>query len=606
MVLPQDLIILINYSDYNYILKSGYDKINEYYKNCLHSNFIEFLKIMKKNKNIIYTFSRYYEKLLSYLNNDFLIETKKFGKISKSNIKEIELCSINKENELEKEFENLKNEKNKNKNIIIFKLKSYESETIDYLNSFIKEKETETENNYLKNKIFIFIIYLKRKNENEYEDELYDTISFLDEQFDQIFIDNLNGKNENIANLIESSQKKQLFSKIINLIINDNNEFEFLFSDIKINIKGKIKGLNKTNKNYIKCIIENLSKNEYMKKMIQIKLKFMENEDIIEKLFKEKKIKANSIDYISEIYKYYCDQILNNLEIIILECEKNNIFSSFLNISDKNENKTIYDNRYSKIILKNIFDKIDVNNQNKFSDNTFNIILGIKIPGIKPIIEEKIIKYINETSSLSNDFFNYEDELRSENEENNIIDKNKENDLIKELCKELITFLPFKEINIDLVSNDNDEDMKVFLEILFDDYLYIFLVNHEPDLFKETNYDLFYDLLKLIKKMVEVRFENDNNINLLERIARNILWVESNSKYIILILLIYIKLDNIHILNNNNKEIIFNYSNVKLPKQLKIMDKSFYLFIESMITLLLNEKKLFEKIKVEITDIREI
>ena len=606
MVLPQDLIILINYSDYNYILKSGYDKINEYYKNCLHSKFIEFLKIMKKNKNIIYTFSRYYEKLLSYLNNDFLIETKKFGKISKSNIKEIELCSINKENELEKEFENLKNEKNKNKNIIIFKLKSYESETIDYLNSFIKEKETETENNYLKNKIFIFIIYLKRKDENEYEDELYDTISFLDEQFDQIFIDNLNGKNENIANLIESSQKKQLFSKIINLIINDNNEFEFLFSDIKINIKGKIKGLNITNKNYIKCIIENLSKNEYMKKMIQIKLKFMENEDIIEKLFKEKKIRANSIDYISEIYKYYCDQILNNLEIIILECEKNNIFSSFLNISDKNENKTIYDNRYSKIILKDIFDKIDVNNQNKFRDNTFNIILGIKIPGIKPIIEEKIIKYINETSSLSNDYFNYEDELRSENEENNIIDKNKENDLIKELCKELITFLPFKEINIDLVSNDNDEDMKVFLEILFDDYLCIFLVNHEPDLFKETNYDLFYDLLKLIKKMVEVRFENDNNINLLERIARNILWVESNSKYIILILLIYIKLDNIHILNNNNKEIIFNYSNVKLPKQLKIMDKSFYLFIESMITLLLNEKKLFEKIKVEITDIREI
>ena len=472
---------------------------------------IEFLKILDKNKNIIYTFSRIYEELLSNLFIKEYIETNKFGNISKSNIKIIQISSINSEKKLEKFIYDLKKEEN----IVIFKLKPSESEVINYLNNYIKQMEAK--NNDLKNKVIIFIIYLKRKIDKEKEDELYDVISFLNEEYDQIFIDNLNGKNENINILIENSRKNQIFSEEIEPIIYDN--IDNLYSYIKFNIKGKVKGLDKNN-NYTKYIIESIKKNKRLKKIIISnidKLNISKKEDIVEAIFKKNEIKSSSIDYISIIYKYYKENILDSLKQIIFIGEKNTIFSPFL-IKDEKEETKIIENKYITKIMNDYFDNVKDNGDSKFFNDSYNnsidILLGIKIPGIKPIIE-KMINYINETSNLSKDYF------EKEGEEKDVTK------IVNKLNKYLEKFPIFNEISNDLKNNEFDKDLKDFLEMLYSDYLYIFLNNHEKDLLINENYNcnLQEDFMRLIRKMIDIRFDFQSNGNSFERILRYILWI---------------------------------------------------------------------------------
>ena len=122
MVLPQDIILLIHFSENNNLFKNEYEKIIKYYKESEHSNLINYLKKCEKNKTIIYTFSRILEPLLPFLDetsieNNF-IETNKYGKLSKNNIRVISVNSIDSENQLETEFDNFY--KNKEEKLFIF------------------------------------------------------------------------------------------------------------------------------------------------------------------------------------------------------------------------------------------------------------------------------------------------------------------------------------------------------------------------------------------------------------------------------------------------------------------------------------------------------
>ena len=99
LVLPQDLILLMQYNEYKQPYYNIKDKIINFYKKGEHTNLIKFIKGMTYNKNIIYTFTKIEETLLLNKNR---IQTKIFGKITKNNIKEININSIISENELKK------------------------------------------------------------------------------------------------------------------------------------------------------------------------------------------------------------------------------------------------------------------------------------------------------------------------------------------------------------------------------------------------------------------------------------------------------------------------------------------------------------------------
>ena len=167
----------------------------------------------------------------------------------------------------------------------------------------------------------------------------------------------------------------------------------------------------------------------------------------------------------------------------------------------------------------------------------------------------------------------------------------------------------FKEILLDFEHenhNDNNEAIQ-YLNLLFEDYLLVFLSNNldlsDTDIYTK---DLIFNFISLIKKLLKKRFDDyDENVKvdeLLINISRNILWVESNTKYIILTLMIYQKISFIELLNIkiekiiNNNEIKYEYGTKRSPNETKTVNECFYLIIESIIKIILNENNLYNKI----------
>ena len=116
LVLPQDLILLMQYSEFKQQYNNIKEKIIKFYKKGEHINLINFIKTMTYHKNIIYTFTKIDEPLL--LNSN--IKTQIFGILKKNNIKEIKINSMISEDEFKKELDNFYS--NKDYMIIIIKI----------------------------------------------------------------------------------------------------------------------------------------------------------------------------------------------------------------------------------------------------------------------------------------------------------------------------------------------------------------------------------------------------------------------------------------------------------------------------------------------------
>ena len=636
MILPQDIILLMNYSENINKFKEEYNRIKSYYSEENHTNLISHLKSMEKYKNIIYTFSNILDPLFPIFENinnknyDNYIETVLFGKIRKENIKIILINSFNSESELEYTFDNFF--ENKDEKIMIIKFNPDECEIMNYLKTFIKEKEN---NSDIRNKkAFIFIVYIKRIfnkmdsiNIDKYT--LSETITFLNEDYFQIFIDNLNGINLNINQLMKMNSKKDLMKAcIVNLKKILFKNIYSIFSYFRYTFKFQINDeINKNN--YSKYIVEYMTQNDYLNKKI---LEEVENinlnneEDLIKELFVNNHIKLNNIDYISVISDYLINLIIDYLVQFIFKSEIKHIFSPFLSHRENiiNKNKiSVFNNKYISYTIDNAFR--DVNNEqevkfiNQIGCNNLTILLGIKIPGIKPIIDN-IISFINDKQkgdlNISEAYLENENEIRTVYEEENPIEYLREINSIKKRMenKELIvynyikSFPSFNKLIQDFEHESNDESKESiqFLNLFFDDYLLIYLSNNF-NLSDTNTYSkaLITNFIILIKKLLKKRFDYyDENIKideLLINISRNILWIESNNKYIVLTLMIYQKLFFIELLNIKmekiiNNEIKYEYGTPRSPSETKIVNECFYLIIESMIKIILSENNLYNKI----------
>ena len=273
--------------------------------------------------------------------------------------------------------------------------------------------------------------------------------------------------------------------------------------------------------------------------------------------------------------------------------------------------------KISNLILANISNE-EIKITEKINSNRVDIILGLRIPGIKSSFEniqkkikENIIKFhINE--------FN----LR--NRKNDINDENQfKEDYWKELKRfSNSTSLEIKNENYisKIIETLEEKDLYLFYEILINDY-YIFFINNN------LNYN--YDNRKLIKiesvknmlallikiknekygdkiKEKEKEVKNDNNElkqkNKLREIANTINWIECYKEEIIIILKTYAKLDlKINNLYKLIKDIIYN-ENIKYeisernPEYTGIVNEVIFLGIESLLKILITNKELFNGI----------
>ena len=333
-ILSQDLFAFSKVNNFDKETPNYFEKIIKFYQQTEHNNIKNFIKNMKNNKNIIFTFS---DILDIFYENDFYIENENFGIINENSIEnDIFIQQINSENEIEKIIKNFM--KNENKNLIIFKFLPNNIEHLNHIKFIIENYERENIN--IKNKAFIFIIYLKRfqfKNNNSKQNLFY----FLSD-FEQTFIDNLINTNKiNIIDLLNLNNKEILF-KFINFKEIFHEVIYEIFSTINYNFININKNFDK--KNYIENISKEILKKEFLCDILKEKTLDLINkeENIIKKIFYEKNIIDKfDIDFVSILSKYVKIIFKEKLNEIIVDYEKDSVLSNIINNKIFNQNELI-------------------------------------------------------------------------------------------------------------------------------------------------------------------------------------------------------------------------------------------------------------------------
>ena len=553
-LLSQDIVINLDDSHklkqiYNdnkniYNLKEYIDKINE-------SN-DEKYKI-----SIIYTFSN-----IRNLVND----------IEENN--SIMISEIKSETQF-KNYINAKiNNLSKSNNFIFIHFECSNSSYLSHIIPIIKNKYNKEDCK------FIFIVHVKR-NFTEYEKDNIYVIPGVYKYVNQLFIDNLNGKNIKLNSLLNKPINEILKQKYIDL----DEEFgknlrKYINKELNV-LMGESKEIFK--ENYCEKLLEYFEsdcnlKNRLIEKSIDIMNK--EENNIIERIYKKRYVNKNSVDITSVIIQYITDNIISESLLNIFKVlEDNNFLSSLLVLKNNILNKELIEEIKEKLIKELVFD------QNKYYTPKFNI--DYSILGFYNFYE-KISNFI--ISNIRRDYIQNEKKLReflkgdSVKETTNFHDKEEIllNDLIEEVQKDkfAIHFIP-----------------KLSKEYILRDYITFFLFkyinkNNEFTSFK----DYYYRLINLI---LNIRFNENNKIinkyrtNDLNILLIKIIWLESNMKYIIEIINIYNILQNnikekqlkfIDLIEDRIKRGNINYiiNEAKNPKETKEVNECYYIVLASI------------------------
>ena len=410
-LLPQDIIINL---DDSHELKKLYFSKKEYYnlEHYLNSNF-------KYKVSIIYTFNNIFTKI------NCIDES--LGFITISEIKsEKQLRKYINDIIADKNNNQIKN-KNNNSIIIIFDISNLNK--INYIINFIF-------NNYydIKELKFIFIVHIKR-NFSFDEDKIF-LIPDINSDVYQLFIDNLNGLDIKLNDIITNPIQYFVDNNFINL----ENEF------------------NKAKKIYAENNLENLelyfqnnmdikaSILEKIKSYINIKENNLNFNNIVENIYNLKYINENSVDLISVIIEYVRKEIVSKNIYKILEDNYNiedNLKKEKNNEKVLNKDKIInpsFKNANNDDINKIKEENIKLKEENKklkeiISKNPFNLTENEYILSLIIITkDEKVIfslickntdKFIQVEEKFYKEYPEYFESKGCFRINNNLIEKNK-------------------------------------------------------------------------------------------------------------------------------------------------------------------------------------
>ena len=597
-LLPQDIIVNL---DKNNDLKELYDKKKIYYnlKSYIEEDGLQY-KI-----SIIYTFHRITD-VINDLDDSSI--TKMISEIKS----EIQL-----ENLIKLKIKSNKN-KDKYRNFIIFHFDISNSKYISFLISFVKNNFDENEE--VK---FIFLVHIKRnfkiKKDKEKSHEIY-TFPDIDPKINQLFIDNLNGPEIKLNEIISNP-----FQSIINKgLLKIEKEFnEVLNQFTLINLK-ELKGGDDiiTDYNYSEKLQEFFENNIQFRNIIINKFNLFinerkeENNNIVKKVYESKLINKNSIDFISVIIEYIKSKITSNyLNIILCKLEDNNILSTLVFISN---HKNLIDDGFIDLV-KDIYEKKVNSIIIDEKDSCPKFALNFVIPGFYDFYYQ-ISYFINK--NIKNDFINNEKKIRFFLQEKS---KENSNDIKNYFLKkeEELATLTFKEFEKKSFHSEFIDRIKT--NLLHNDYITFFLINNynseknSEDIFNQQEFfynDYRYNLINLL---LDERFteENKKENNSLKLLLLKFNWIEANNNYIIKILKIYDILANIF--NNKNEflkiiKTIFDNERLryitnekKNPEITSIVNKCYYKLIASLCYSIIppyinlkqkNENELFDYIEL--------
>ena len=567
-ILPQDIICIL---PKNNKIKIKYNDSKRIY------NFREYIKQEYKDKeedsrykiSIIYT-STSITNVIEGQNKStrFMVSEIKSEDGLKNLIEDIQ--KKNKYNVLEKEY------------YICIHFQQSNSKNIKFISNFILNNFKDKKNDHY---IYIFIIHINRNFSGKKDEKIY-ALPDINPSINQIFIDNLNGNNIRLNDLLTKNIKDILEEKKEDLKLDEefiralNNFISKELSD---------RDLNNDNNDYFNNIKNFIDENDSIQRKIEeIAYKLIDKDndeetncgEIIKKMYDDNYITKYTLDIASCLIDFIKENVYNEyLKKVFEILEDNNIFTTlYENI--KNDFKDIKKNQIEEIIIKYL-DNIE---EKDSYDSKF--LYNYNIPGLYNFYV-KISNYINKNITIN--YFNNEKKLRelSKKDDDKIKEfYEKEDSLLSNILEEISKNHKFAS---DIITKIADKH-----ELIFKDYITYYLGKYKnKDIYSKD--DIYH---KLIEILLKLRFNDEktiiknnkgNNYNIL---FIKIMWIESNINYILNILQI---IDNAMIIFNNNKdnllkkieELIFKEKNIKYivdekKMQTKEVNECFYILLASI------------------------
>ena len=494
----QDIIAAIANLDLN---QNPYNRIVfEIYKETNFNNFILFFESIQKRKNIIYTLSK---ATGDFLDEKFCIKNK-FGTFTYNSIELLMVESIKSENELIFLLKGFAN--SQDKNLIIFKFTEEDLKKMNYLGYVISLYEKE--NKKLLNKVIIFLAHKRRLSKIIREEKPYksiETITFLNDEYEQVFIDNLQGKeNIDILDLIQKKDSELIDEYIYNYHFIDNKIFNVL-NYFNCQILYETDDLN--SRNYITQLSEKIKNNKIIKEYLIINLKEHGKSimNIIKDVFIEDIIEINDIDFF---------EIINTkLNSFFCQCLSNIILYSF---EEEVLNQILIDKTF-KLIRENSF--IDNLVNQHFKNTKFNKKAKMKVNSNKVMIYNclEIPKSKLNIENLMNYMKNGLISMYKQNEES--LRKNiKKEEIQKKIDNYYNNYEIIKQNIITIINNkcelikeiyDHDQIKIELRKMLLDDYLKYLIIKYTYK--NKIHNQMNGKLLNLLYMMIKVKLcENIN------------------------------------------------------------------------------------------------
>jgi len=538
----------------------------------------------KKNK----IRTKYIEKKSIYNFNDYMAEEYKKYKISiiytytnrvdgLNNNMSFMISEIRSEGGLKILIEEIKDKsKNEEKKYICIHFEQSNSEHIKFVSNFILTNFENDDFNYL------IMVHINRNFNKQVKEKIY-SLPDIDPKINQIFIDNLNSNNEIKLTDILSNDIQKIFQNNKDKLKLDEEFNKTLITFLKTEIKDNNYKVDKDKYiNDMKEFMENEKsiKNKIMELTYRAIDNDMENEEnnIVDKIFKEKMINNFTVDITSCLIEFIKENIFNRkLKNIFQMLEDNNILTTILEKALENQTVEEIINDYL----------IELINEKKEKYNC-KFLYNYNVPGLYNFYDN-ISNYIKK-NIISNYFVNEEDLRKSlVNDPKLIIQFHKKEDsLLQKVCDEIDKNhkLIFKIIDL-LKDNINDD-------LIFKDYITFYLEKYNN--IKENNYkkdDIYH---KIIIKLLELRFNSENRIikssDTKKILLIKIIWLESNVNYILNIInILYNAKDifnnDIELYNKIEEEIyqdnniIINYitNEKRNPEITKEVNQCFYILL---------------------------
>ena len=486
------------------------EKVFNIYKTSKYNNFDSFFQKAQYQKNVIYTFSKMTETLFE----EKKVYKNKFGEFNKQSA--IIIDTIKSEAELLLVLKSFS--LNNNKNILIIRFGENDLDKINSVNHVINTSAQE--NKKLQNKNILFIVHKKRqmkadkkspKNKNKAnnvnkKEIVPDLIPFTNNEFNQIFIDNLKGnQNSDLFKVI--SQQNDLIAK--DYLQNSNlieRKIYSVLNCIKFEVLNETKEVN--NANYLgylaeKILEDNKIKN-YMYKSIEKECNNMSA--IINDIYTSDVIEVNDIDFFEVISSKLGNYISLSLLKMIYQGLKDNILNQII---IGNNFETFMKNEYLSNIILNYLTNTNFNIKLKqgINSNKITIYNGLQLPQSKPNLD-KIISYVSET--ISQRYIDNENLLRKdcEYDVNDIyLFDNYQNNLNQFKNNILIELDNIEFFRV--MYNQNDEEIK---QLLLEDYLKYYIIKILGTK-QNTNYITNEHIYSILLLILKIKFGEEGHYN---------------------------------------------------------------------------------------------